>query len=139
MTDYSVPQSIIDSKRFCFLFVWKGRSSAHDILIDLYDQCAIAGYQLPIQTFPGQNTTRPLSSVVLPSTSPTILSAISFAPSSAIQSVGPAIITSSTQAPIPTPSLSSGIRSVETSYFNLFAILGALFYFVRTDPRFLIT
>ena len=142
MTDYSVPQSIVDSKHI-FLPVWKGRSSTHDIYypLDLYDQCAVAGYQLPILTFPGQNSTRPLSSVVLPSSSPTVVSesAVSFTPSSAIQSVGSgpttAATTTSTQAPIPTPSLSSGIRSVETGYFNLFAVamLGTWFYFVRID------
>jgi len=101
VTDYSVPQSIVDK---------------------LYDQCAIAGYQLPVLTFPGQNSTRPLSSVVLPSSSLTIVSVVSFTPSSVIQSVGPATATTSTQASIPTPSLSSGIRCVETSYFNLFAM-----------------
>lgn len=124
--------------------------------IELYDQCAIAGYQLPVLTFPGQNSNRPLSSVVLPSSSQTVVSFTppsviqsvgpatvttststqvsiltpSFTPPSVIQSVGPATATTSTQASIPTPSLSSG-RCVETSYFNLFAVamLGAMVLF----------
>ena len=94
----------------------------------------MAGFQLPVLTFPGQNTTRSLSSVVLPSSSQTPVSIITFV-SSVIQSAGPTTATAapsaSSQAPVPTTSLSSGIRSVQTSYFNLFAVamLGTWFYF----------
>jgi hypothetical protein len=137
VTDYSEPQSIIDGKRFLFRVFLERKSRVHDTIpVELYDQCAVAGFQLPVLTFPGQNSIQPLSSVVLPSTSQSTVSFITFAPS-VIQSVGPGPATpatqASTQAGIPTSSLSSGARSVETSYFNLFkfavAMLGTSFYF----------
>ena len=140
MTDYSEPQSIIDGKRFpFFLLERKSSPRVHGISVELYNQCAVAGFQLPVLIFPGQNSFQLLSSVVLPSTSQTMVSSsfITFAPS-VIQPISPPSPTptpaTATQTSIPTPSLSSGTRSVDTSYFNLFKFavampLGTWFYF----------
>jgi len=106
LTDYTEPQSNIDL---------------------LYDECANLGLRIPVLTFPGQNPNRTLSSVE-PPPSQTTVATITFAPlppffptTTVKPTVPTASSTNSTQAPPPMSSLSSGIRSAETSCFNLIA------------------
>ncbi|KAF8803933.1 hypothetical protein BYT27DRAFT_7109025 [Phlegmacium glaucopus] len=124
LTDYSVPQSLIDT---------------------LYDLCASLGIQLPVLTFPGQNASRPLSSVQsLPSPQTPISTTTSLPLPPVFQTtIGPSTsptttstspqATATTSTPNPTSTkLSTGIRSMETSCFSLIAsamILGTWFYF----------
>ena len=126
------PQSGKRSK--FFLSVWKGGSGAHDI----YQQTlwSMRNHRRISTSRPHISWTKfyPATfSVVFPSSMLTLVSTVS--PSSVVQSVGPATATTSTQAPIPSASesLSSGMRCVETSYFNLFvvAMLGAMVLFCQ--------
>ena len=109
-----------------------------NVSIVLYDECANLGFQLPVLSFPGQSPNRTLSSVAPPS-SQTTVATITFAPPPPFipTTVNPTFPTTtsatSTQAPLPKSSSSSGIRSAETSCFNLAAsaiMLGLWFYFV---------
>jgi len=131
VTDYGEPQSIIDT---------------------LYDDCASLGIQLPVLTFPGQNSNRALSSVVpsqttisvitsapTPSIVQTTISVITSAPTpSIVQTIITALTSSTTAAataaatatmstsptiPNSSPTLSSGIRPVEISCVDLIAIV----------------
>lgn len=147
LTDYTEPQSIIDGRYFP-LYVKRRLGCSWHIFIELYDDCASLGFQIPVLTFPGQNPNRVLSSVVipsqttvsilsLPSTVQTTVSAPLPTSSSGQTTVGTLPVTPANTSPVATnppstTSSSSGIGSVETSYFNLVAnamMLGTWFYF----------
>lgn len=115
-------------------------TSAQMTVDELYDDCAGLGIKLPVLTFPGQNASRPLSSVVLASSSQIT---VSTTPSqSVVQStigplttIGSSTAPAGTQAtttsntPTPSPTSSFGTRSAEMSLFTVAVMLGAWFYF----------
>ena len=91
------------------------------IFVVLYDECANLGLQLPVLTYPGQNLNRTLSSVAPPSSQTTVATTIIFIPPPFFPTTAASSTTgaTSTQAPASKLSSSFGIRSAETSCFNL--------------------
>ncbi|KAF8803932.1 hypothetical protein BYT27DRAFT_7195282 [Phlegmacium glaucopus] len=124
LTNYTTPQSFVD---------------------EFYDACVSQGFQLPILTYPGQNSNRTLSSFVpLPSSfsQATITShsqsTITPVPPVPSQVTTTALTTTANSptptanSPNPTQTLSSGTKSVGPSYSDLIAsamMLGTMFYF----------
>lgn len=124
-------------------------TEAQSTINSLYDECASFGLQLPVLTFPGQNPNQLLSSVAQISSSQISSSQITVTISSVrvptpsiIQMTVNALTSSSPMVTATSPNTTatntstatsfSGIRSVETNYFNLIAsvmTLGTCLYF----------
>ena len=141
LTDYTELQSNIDRKYFHPSIRKETKAltmtHTHTHIIVLYDECANLGLQLPVLTFPGQSPNRTLSSVAPPSSQTTVATITfipppSFFPTTVDPTLPAETGATSTQAPLPSSSSSSGIRSAETSCFNLIAsaiMLRLWFYF----------